>query len=132
MSKNKDVFQSTVDKVNEKLENRNRIEQIITTTENYVRTERHLEQHSDIGNQQSIQHAKDIQKRRIEDIERLKNKIVYGENFNQDEYNNLVENYASTKEYLEHNGEKMDEDDYNSLLEKQKHREEKLQELISY
>ncbi|WP_461206587.1 hypothetical protein [Clostridium sp. DL1XJH146] len=132
MINNKDLFQSTVDKVNEKLENRNRIEQIITTTENYVRTERHLEQHSDIGDKQNIQHAKEIQKRRKEDIERLKNKIVYGENFNQNEYNNLVENYEATKEYLEHNIGKIDEYDYNCLLEKQKHREEKLKELIIY
>lgn len=129
MSKEKDTLQSRIDKMNEKIENANRIDEIISTTEAYTRSERHLEQHSDIGSPESIQHAKEIQKDRKKNIEELKNKIVYGGTFDNNEYENLLKNYASTEGYIENNMETMDMQDLNILKEKQNKREEKMNEL---
>lgn len=126
MSKEKDTLQSRIDKMNVKIENANRIDEIISTEEAYTRTERHLEQHADIGRPENIQHAKEVQKDRKKNIEELKNKIVYGGTFDNNEYDNLLKNYASTEGYIENNIETMDMQDLNILKEKQKNREEKM------
>ncbi|GAA0181166.1 hypothetical protein SH2C18_37370 [Clostridium sediminicola] len=129
MSKSKDNLQSRIDKMNEKIENANRIDEIINTTEAYARTERHLEQHSDISKPESIEHAKEVQKDRKKNIEELKNRVVYGGNLENNDYDNLLKNYASTEGYIENNLETMDMQDLNILKEKQEKREEKMNEL---
>lgn len=132
MSKDEETLQSIREKENQKIENKNRINQIVNTAEKYTRTERHLEQYSDIGSEENLNKAREIQNKRKQDIEELTNRIVYGQNINQDEYNNLVENYASTEGYIENNAENMSEEDYKAISEKQKNRQEKINELTRY
>ncbi|SHI02810.1 hypothetical protein [Clostridium grantii] len=129
MSCENDEIQRRIDRMNEKIENANRIDEIISTTEAYTRTERHLEQHSDINEPDNIRHTKEIQEKRKRDVENLKNKIVFGETFGESEYENLLENYAATEEYIEKNSDNLDKNSLKSLKRKQENREEKMNEL---
>ena len=51
------------------------IDNLINLVENHTRTERHLEQYSNIGNKDNKKHAREIQDVREEQIENLKNKL---------------------------------------------------------
>ena len=58
-----------------------RLNEIINLVENYTRTAKHLETHSsNISSPNKIAEAKDIQARREDAINHLKNKILYNEN----------------------------------------------------
>ena len=60
-------------------ENERRVDHLINLVEKETRTERHLEQNSDISNPENIQHAKEVQKNREKEINNLKNILVSGE-----------------------------------------------------
>jgi hypothetical protein len=129
MSLENDELGRRINRMNEKIENANRIDEIISTAEAYIRTERHLEQYSDINEAYNIKHTKEIQDKRKDDIKKLKNKIVFGETFETSEYKNLLDNYASTEEYIEKNLERLDTNSLERLERKQQNREEKMNEL---
>ena len=57
-----------------------RLNKIINLVENYTRTAKHLENHSNISSPIKIAEAKDIQARRENAINNLKSKILYDEN----------------------------------------------------
>ncbi|KXZ39700.1 hypothetical protein SAMN05661008_00622 [Alkalithermobacter thermoalcaliphilus JW-YL-7 = DSM 7308] len=108
-------------------ENARRIDDLINTVERYTRTERHLEQHSDISSPEQIQHAKQIQNERKEHIENLKNIIAYGEHANADTpFENLKQNYEYTEGYLNNNADHLDEETINNIKEKQQHRKDQM------
>lgn len=111
------------------VQNENRIDQLIDVVEKHTRTERHLEQHADIGDPKGKAHAMDIQKDREAEIQHLKNTIVYGDTYDDHPLENLKENIGDTKEYVEHFGSKMDEETLNNIKEKQKNREESYDQL---
>lgn len=116
----------------EQLENERRVENLIDIVENKTRTERHLEQHSDIGDPDRLDHAKEIQDAREEQIDNLKNTIVYGNNSKndtKDQISNLKDNYTFAEGYINHNGDHMSDKAYNNLKEKQKNRKEQLDQL---
>jgi hypothetical protein len=129
MSSENDKLGTRINRMNEKIENANRIDEIISTTEAYIRTERHLEQYSDINEAYNIKHTEEIQEKRKDDIKKLKNKIVFGETFETSEYKNLLDNYASTEEYIEKNLERLDTNSLERLERKQQNREGKMNEL---
>lgn len=104
-------------------QNEHRLDQLIDTVENYTRTERHLEQYSDIGDPKNRAHARDIQAERKAEIQHLKNNIVYGAEYDDHPLENLKENYDDTKEYLEHFGSRLDDKTLSCVEEKQKNRE---------
>lgn len=110
-------------------QNENRIDQLINTVENHTRTERHLEQCSHIGDPKRLSHAKDVQKEREEEIQSLKNTIVYGSQYDDNNIENLKENYEDTKEYVDHFGSKMDEKTLQNIEEKQENRLKSLHEM---
>jgi len=56
--------------------NERRIEELLNIDNRYVRTERHLEQHSDIANPERIEHAYKIQDDREDRMENLKDIIT--------------------------------------------------------
>ena len=97
--------------------------------QNYTRTERHLEQHADIGDPKGKAHAMDIQKAREAEIQQLKNTIVYGDAYDDHPLENLKENIDDTKEYVEQFGSKMDEETLQNIKEKQKNREDNYDQL---
>jgi hypothetical protein len=121
--KEKDHGKNNFDK-NKNVEDQNekRLDQLINLVDNHTRTERHLEQHSDIARPEAVLHSLDIQKEREEEIDNLKNVIVYGKHVNVDESDNLLRNYVYTDEYLENNANHMEKKTLERTKEKQEHR----------
>jgi hypothetical protein len=116
----------------QQLENERRVENLIDIVENKTRTDRHLEQHSDIGDPDRLDHAREIQNAREEQIENLKETIVYGDNRKnetKDQINNLKDNYAFADGYINHNGDHMDEKAFQNLKKKQDNRKEQMDQL---
>lgn len=115
------------------VENEHRVEQLVNVVDNYTRTERHLEQYSNIGDPDNRDHAREIQKEREEEINTLKNIIAYGDDKSKDKGNaelqNLKKNYSYAEGYLEHNKDHMPQEDIQNLKEKQENRKEKIEEL---
>mgnify|MGYP000907702226 CR=1 FL=1 len=112
----------------QKREQANRVDQLINLVEKHTRTERHLEQHSDISDPGNLENAEQVQRKREEEIDNLKNIIAYGEHRN-DEVDNLKRNLEYTEGYLNHNKDHMDRETLQNTIEKQKHREEQLDSL---
>jgi|GEM_PF-270565 hypothetical protein len=110
-------------------QNENRIDQLIDVVDNYTRTERHLEQYSNIGDPKNRAHARDIQAERKADIQHLKNTIVYGAEYDDHPLENLKENYDDTKEYLDHFGSRLDDKTLAGVEEKQKNRETSIKQM---
>ena len=108
-------------------ENKRRIEQLENLVEAHTRTERHLEQHSDIASEEQLERAKELQRIRVEEIEKLENIIAYGENYDNDELKNVQKNYEYTQGYINHNIDHMDEENLKKTLEKQEHRKEQIE-----
>ncbi len=104
---------------------KNRVNQLIDVVEKHTRTERHLEQYSNISSKENLEHERRIQKTREEEIENLKDKIVYGEGYSN-EAENLEAKYEKTKEYIHYNAPKMNLEGLSNLNEKQRNREHKI------
>lgn len=107
------------------------IDNLINLVENHTRTERHLEQYSNIGDKSNKEHARDIQDIREEEMENLRNKLN-GEDevqTKEEQLENLEEKYESTKHYIENNKENMDEEQLKNMEEKQENRKEQIDNL---
>jgi hypothetical protein len=116
----------------QELENERRVENLIDIVDNKTRTDRHLEQHSDIGDPDRLDHAHEVQHEREEQIENLKEKIVYGDNVKNDtesQLNSLKDNYTFAEGYIDHNGDHMDEKAFQNLKKKQENRKEQMDQL---
>jgi hypothetical protein len=111
-------------------QNERRIDQLINLVEKHTRSERHLEQHSDIASPENIEHSEDVQRQREEEINNLKNVIVHGKNVNVDEVSDLQRNLEFTEGYLENNADSMDKETLRRTKEKQAHREEQIDNLL--
>lgn len=109
-----------------KMANERRIEELLNINNRYVRTERHLEQHSDISNPDNLEHSEQIQQERLDRMDNLKNIIAYGEHEQDDQEENLRKRLEYTDGYLNHNANKMDKETLESTLDKQEHRKEQL------
>jgi len=107
-----------------------RIDQLINLVDKHTRTERHLEQHSDIASPDAIAHSKEIQKEREEEIDNLKNVIAHGKHVNVNEFENLQRNYDFTNSYIEANSDKMDSTTLQKTKEKQENREEQINNML--
>ncbi|WP_027623110.1 hypothetical protein [Clostridium lundense] len=111
------------------IEKENRIDELINLVEKNTRTERHLEQHSDISSPSRLESAKELLNTRQENIETLKDKIIYDDGGPTDERENLVKNMAFTEGYIEHNSDHMSNEQLQNMKEKQQNRKDKLNEL---
>jgi hypothetical protein len=110
-------------------EQENRVEQLINLVEKHTRTERHLEQHSDISDPENLEHAEKIQREREDEIDNLKNIIAYDEHEKSSEIDNLERNINYTGGYLSHNADHMEEKTLRRTQEKQEHRKDQLDSL---
>lgn len=110
----------------DQIENERRVDHLINLVENRTRSERHLEEHGDIPSQENIEHVKEVQQQRQEEIDHLKNIIVNGEHSNNNQLNNTKKNYKYTEGYLDHNADHMDSDTLEMTKEKQAHRKEQI------
>jgi hypothetical protein len=110
-------------------ENERRVDDLINLVENKTRTERHLEEHSDIGDPDRLHHVYEVQNVREEQIQNLKSAIVYGDNnknSTEDQLENLKKNYTFAKGYIEHNADHMDSKALENLNEKQENRKDQM------
>jgi hypothetical protein len=101
-----------------------RIDQLINLVDKHTRTERHLEQHSDIATPEAIAHSKEVQKEREQEIDNLKNVIAHGKHVNVDEVANLQRNFEFTNSYIDANENRMDSETLERTKEKQENRAE--------
>jgi hypothetical protein len=119
-------FNKTADRDDQ---NAKRLGQLENLVEKYTRTERHLEQHSDIASPEAIAHAEAIQQERQQEISNLENVITKGKHVNVDETANLQRNYEFTNSYLEANADHMESKTLQRTKEKQEHRKDQLDSL---
>ena len=110
-----------------KLANERRIEELLNINNRYVRTQRHLEQYSNISHPDNLRHVSEIQEEREGRMENLKNIIAYGKHEEVDQVYNLKKNLDYTEGYLEDNASRMDEFTLDKSMEKQSHRREQLE-----
>lgn len=89
---------------NEQEKKERKLDNLINIVENHTRTEKHLEQYSDISKQKSIEKAFEKQKVREEQIDELKEQLI-GSNKNSEKQNynkqDLKNNYKIGIEYYE-------------------------------
>lgn len=115
---------------NQGLENERRIDHLENLVEKKTRTERHLEEHSDISSSpENIEHAKQLQQVRQQEIDNIKNKVAHGENSSNDYLENTQKRYNYTEGYLEHNASDMDKEDLKNAKERQNHRKDQIDQL---
>ncbi|NMA82906.1 MAG: hypothetical protein GX962_03465 [Epulopiscium sp.] len=107
-------------------ENARRLEQLDNLIQKHTRTERHLEQHSDIASPEKLDQAEELQQVREEQMEQLKSKILAGPVSSNEEYNNLKRNFEQTEGYLENNKDHIDDFTMQKIKEKQEHRNEQM------
>lgn len=109
-------------------ENERRIDHLVNLVERTTRTERHLEEHSDIAKSpENIEHVKELQRERKDQIENLKDIIAHGDNNSREEHlKNTEKRYRYAEGYLRNNADHMDEETYKNAIEKQEHRKEQL------
>lgn len=104
------------------------LENLENLVENHTRTQRHLEQYSEIGDPNNKENARKIQKIREQQIKELESKLKDEDKYisPEEHLENLKENYISTQGYMKNNRDSIDEQMLNNLLEKQQHREEQI------
>lgn len=104
------------------------LENLENLVENHTRTERHLEQYSNIGNPYNKEHAREIQKIREEQIQDLESVIKDEDKYMSPEEHlqNLKDNYRNTENYIANNKASIDQQMLQNLQEKQKHRKEQI------
>lgn len=112
------------------IENERRIDHLRNIVEKQTRSERHLEEHSDISkSSENIAHVKDIQRERENEIQNLKDIIAHGENHTNDQLENTKKRLKYTEGYLNHNADQMDDETLESTKRKQEHRREQVDQL---
>lgn len=107
------------------------IDNLINVVENHTRTQRHLEQYSEIGNPKNKQNAREKQNTREKEIKVLKNQIL---DTNLDTRNkqieNLINNYQNTEDYIDNNYNELPEEMLSNLKNKQNNRVNQLENLV--
>lgn len=109
--------------------NDRRIEELLRISNRFVRTQRHLEENSDIARLDQIKHSFEIQDEREARMENLKNIIAYGIHEQVDEVENLKRNLEFTDHYLQHHEAHMDDSTLNNTRTKQEHRKRQLSDI---
>ena len=104
------------------------LENLENLVENHTRTQRHLEQYSEIGNPANRDNARKVQKVREAEIKTLENKIKGEDEIitPEEHLENVIERYNNTEGYIQNNKDRMNEDMLKNLQEKQQHREEQI------
>ena len=107
------------------------LDNLINIVENHTRTERHLEQYSNMGNRDNKEHARKIQEVRENEIEDLKNKLNGKDDIQtpDEQLENLKEKYLKTNEYIRNNRENMTDDMLQHMGEKQHKRKSQIDNL---
>jgi hypothetical protein len=111
-------------------ENERRVDHLVNLVERQTRTERHLEEHSDISKSpENIEHAKELNQKRENEIQNIKNILAHGENYNNDTIENTEKRFRYAEGYLNHNADHMDEQAFRNAKERQQHRKDQLDQM---
>ncbi len=104
------------------------LDNLINIKEKHTRTQRHLEQYSEIGDKDNKDNARRKQQIREKEMEELKSKITDEDKYisPEEHLENVKENYNNTESYIENNKESIDNQMLRNLQEKQEHREEQI------
>lgn len=107
------------------------LDNLINLVENHTRTERHLEQYSNIGNPENKENARKIQDIREEQIQDLKDKIAgnYEKQTKEEQLENVIEKYINTAGYIHNNEDNLREEQLNNMEKKQDNREIQIENL---
>ena len=99
--------------------------------ENHTRTERHLEQYSEIGDKDNKENARKKQAVRENEIQNLKENIIKdGRETIAEQINNINENYNSSHRYMEDNYDRMSKEMWDNMNKKQDNRAEQVGNLM--
>ena len=107
----------------------NQLDNLINLVERHTRTERHLEQYSEIGDKDSKQRAREKQDIREDEMNNLKSKLVDENETKTEQYQNLEENYKRAQSYMEDNYENISEERLQNMQERQNNRREQIESL---
>lgn len=119
----------------ENFENENKkerqLDNLINLVENHTRTERHLEQYSQIGDKENKENARDKQELREKQIIELKEQIKGERDTSsvEEQIQDLKEKYDSTEGYIENNKDNMNEEELENIKERQENRRIQLENL---
>lgn len=106
------------------------VENLVNLVEKHTRTERHLEQYSDIGSKEGKERAREKQDVREYEMENLKDKIVSNNNASKiEQVQNLADNYKGAQIYMEENYEKMSDERLRNMENRQQHRKDQIESL---
>ena len=108
---------------------REQVDNLMNLVERHTRTERHLEQYSEIGKKEDKERAREKQNIREEEMKNLKSKIVNPNETKIEQAQNLVDNYKRTQSYMEDNYEKISKERLDNMQEKQDNRKEQMENL---
>ncbi len=108
---------------------REQVDNLMNLVERHTRTERHLEQYSEIGRKEDKERAREKQNIREEEMQNLKSKIVNPNETKIEQAQNLVDNYKRTQSYMEDNYEKISKERLDNMQEKQDNRREQMENL---
>jgi hypothetical protein len=107
------------------------IDNLINVVENHTRTQRHLEQYSEIGNPKNKQNAREKQNTREKEIKVLKNQILETTlDTRNKQIENLISNYKNTEDYIDNNYNELPEEMLSNLENKQNNRVNQLENLV--
>lgn len=119
--------------INREQEKKDRkVDNLINIVENHTRTERHLEQYSEIGNPENKERAREKQDLREKQIYTLKQQIVGIESSQptkQEQMENLKENYQFGEGYIKSNKDHMNQIDLENLEKRQENRKIQMENL---
>ena len=107
------------------------IDNLINVVENHTRTQRHLEQYSEIGNPKNKQNAREKQNTREKENKVLKNQILETTlDTRNKQIENLISNYKNTEDYIDNNYNELPEEMLSNLENKQNNRVNQLENLV--
>jgi len=109
--------------------NKRRFIHLRNILENYTRTQRHLEEYSQLLPYEKIQQVIQKQRKREEQINNIQ-KAILKEHDKEAEVRNLVKNYLYTEGYLQYYKEKLPKHILNNILKRQHYRKTQLENLI--
>jgi len=116
----------------EKFEKKERqLENLENLVENHTRTQRHLEQYSNIGDKDNKENAREKQDVREQQILELENKLLDldSNEIPEVQLEKLKQKYESVERYINNNKEKIPQDVLQQLEEKQNNRKEQIANL---
>ena len=112
-----------------RIENENRIEALENIVEKHTRTERHLENHSDITSSKKLSEAIVKQSEREANIDSLESKILNDGQRSTTQFEGLEKNYDFAKGYMENNKDHMNQESLNNMNKRQQNRRDVMNEL---